>query len=67
MVKEYNKNQMENNNIIEFITTFTTINEKKSFAFISIPFQAVKKAKFNKQTKLKITLEEIKEDENIHT
>ena len=48
-------------NLLEYESQFTIINEKKSFAFISIPFKQLKKLNWNKQTKLKILIQELKE------
>lgn len=47
-------------NILEFETSFTIINEQKSFAFISTPYKQIKKLGWNKQTRLKITIKELK-------
>lgn len=49
------------NGLLEFETKFTIINQKKSFAFVSIPFKSIKVLSWNKETKLKIIIEELKE------
>lgn len=60
MVIKVNEEKLKEE-ILEFETTFNNFNEKKSYILVAVPYKQTRALGWNKQTKLKILIESIKE------
>lgn len=60
MVIKVNEELLKDN-ILEFETSFNNYNEKKSYALILVPYKQTKAFGWTKETKLHITITQIKE------
>jgi hypothetical protein len=57
MSKKYDKEKLENEGILEFESEIYRLDEKKSQAWLSLPFPALRKANWKKDDTYKITIE----------
>lgn len=60
MVIKVNEEKLKDE-ILEFETTFNNFNEKKSYILVAVPYKQTRALGWTKQTKLQITIKEIKE------
>lgn len=62
MTKKYNEKKLLEEGVLEFQSDLYRLDNKKSQAWLNIPFPAVKKAKWEKETMLDVTIKKSKED-----
>lgn len=61
MSKKYDKKKLNDENVLEFQTDLYRLDEKKSQAWLSLPFPAVRKMKLKKDSLLDVNIKESEE------
>lgn len=62
MAKKYNEKKLQEEGVLEFKTDFYRLNDERSQAWINVPYPAVKKANWEKDTLLDVSIKKSEEE-----